>query len=280
MKLCPQTRGFKLIEVMFTCVLISVLGLLIYSLLNINMVLGAKNTAVNTAHQEARIAMLQMVGDLHSSVSLPAVANANGIPYPSPAPASAEGISFQQWSGGPHKIRKDVDVDDNLVKIARTNGQPVPQVGQRLIVPTHQIEDDITAVSDQGGGKYDVTLGHDIGDTNKDGVLDANDRQLAIEGTGSSVGDVVCFITDRCSYTISNNALTWNRQGTRIMVNDITSSAPFGTPVTPTGSLYYRFVAAIDLSTADQDYTNRGFKSANVLLNGQVPLKARLTTYQ
>ena len=27
-------------------------------------------------------------------------------------------------------------------------------------------------------------------------------------------------------------------------------------------------------------HSNRGFKSANILLNGQVPMRARLTTYQ
>jgi hypothetical protein len=53
--------------------LIGVLGLAIYSMLNIGMILGAKNTAVNTAHQQARVAMLQMVQDIHSAVSLPAL---------------------------------------------------------------------------------------------------------------------------------------------------------------------------------------------------------------
>lgn len=281
MKLCPQTRAFNLVEMMFTTVLIGVLGLLIYSLLNFNTVLSAKNTAVNTAHQQARVAMLQMVQDLRSAVSLPSLANASGTPYPSPAPASAAGIAFQQWASGPHKIDNDVNIDENLIKIVRTTGQPVPQVGQRLIVPTHQIEDDITAVVNNGGGKYSITLAHNIGDTNKDNVVNGQDtRQVAIKGTGSSVGDVVCFITDRCSYTIANNSLIWTRQGSRVMVNDITSSAPFSTPITPAGALYYRFVAAIDLSTADLMYSNRGFKSANVLLNGQVPMRTRLTTYQ
>ena len=64
------------------------------------------------------------------------------------------------------------------------------------------------------------------------------------------------------------------------MVNDITNPKPFSTPNTPAGALYYRFVAAIDLSTSDLNYSNRGFKSANILLNGQVPLRTRLTTYQ
>ncbi len=63
-------------------------------------------------------------------------------------------------------------------------------------------------------------------------------------------------------------------------MNDITNPRPFSIPTTPAGALYYRFVAAIDLSTSDPKYSKRGYKSANILLNGQVPFKARLTTYQ
>ena len=65
-----------------------------------------------------------------------------------------------------------------------------------------------------------------------------------------------------------------------VMANNITSNTPFSTPNTPAGALYYRFVAAIDLSTTDPSTSNRGFKAANILLNGQVPMRARLTTYQ
>jgi hypothetical protein len=66
----------------------------------------------------------------------------------------------------------------------------------------------------------------------------------------------------------------------RDIVTDITNPKPFSIPATADGALYYRFVAAIDLSTSDPKYSNRGYKAANILLNGQVPYKARLTTYQ
>src|ERR1700736_4939306 len=72
MKILAQRRtGLTLVEMMVTTVLIGVLGLVIFSLLNMGTILGAKNTAVNTAHQQARVAMLQMVQDLHSAISLP-----------------------------------------------------------------------------------------------------------------------------------------------------------------------------------------------------------------
>ena len=292
MKPSQTTRGFTLIELMFTTVLIGVLGLIIYSLLNTGMVLGAKNTAVNTSHQQARVAMLQMVQDLHASVSLPALANASGTPYPSPAPTAAEGIAFQQWSSGPHKIisgpNGDYTTSDNTIHIKVTGAlSAAPTVGERLIIPTHQIEGDVTAVSGTTGNlsvtmnNFLVAPGTPSSYQLPDGSWAIHTLPVAISGTGSPVGDIVCFITDRCSYTVASNTLSWHWRGiTRTEANDVTNATPFNTPITPAGALYYRFVAAIDLSTADLQYNNRGFKSANILLNGQVPIKAQLTTYQ
>lgn len=110
-------------------------------------------------------------------------------------------------------------------------------------------------------------------------------------GQGPAWGDVVCYITDRCSYDVvlvnagppAEYKLQWTKRSAppaRDIVNDITNPRPFSIPTTPAGALYYRFVAAVDLSTSDPKYSRRGYKSANILLNGQVPFKARLTTYQ
>jgi hypothetical protein len=121
------------------------------------------------------------------------------------------------------------------------------------------------------GAKYNITVAAPIG--------------VAIEGTASpTFYNIPCFITDRCSYVVKNGGLEWHgptqRKAFAVLGNDIISPTPFSIPSTPGGALYYRFVAAIDLSTADSKTSNRGFKSANILLNGQVPARARLTTYQ
>ncbi len=262
-------EGMSLMELTVALALVGVFGLAVYSLLNVGMILGAKNTAVNTAHQQARTAMLQMVQDLHSAISLPALTDENGVPLVNPAPNTpAAGISFQLWSAGPYRICADSAVSSPTVDIQTSNGATAPVVGQRLIVETHQIEENITAVGNLGSGKYRLTL--------------ANPLTVPISGTGSY--NICCFIADRCSYTVKNGALRWDGPTTRkafaILGNDIISPTPFSTPSTPAGALYYRFVAAINLSTSDSHYSRRGFKSANILLNGQVPMRARLTTYQ
>jgi prepilin-type N-terminal cleavage/methylation domain-containing protein len=283
MKISSQTRGFKLVEMMIAIVIVSVLGLIIYSLLMTGTVLGAKNTAVNTAHQQARVAMLDMIEDLHSSVSSPALSDASGTPYAAPTPTNAEGISFQQWSSGPHQIKNDAAAGQNQISLNLTTGpaNPTPVVGQRLIVPTHQIEADITAISG-GSGNFTVTLGNIYGPALTPAVTyPVNTLPVGINGTSSKGGDVVCFITDRCSYTVTGSTLRRNWRGiSRVASNDITNATPFSAPTTAAGGPYSRFVAAINLSTSDLNYSNRGYKSANILLNGQVPFKARLTTYQ
>jgi type II secretory pathway pseudopilin PulG len=284
----PSQSGLTLVELSITMGVVGALGLVIYSLLNIGTVLGAKNTATNTAHQQARVAMIEMMQDLHSSVSLPLLTGLDSTGK------QASGISFQQWgavmsngvmtpNGGPHEIRNDANAGQRNIRIVVATGQPLPRVGQRLIVPTHQIEDDITAVN---GGANDCTL-----------TL-ASNLPVAIQGAGtsSSVGEIICYITDRCSYNVveildqfnqprvpPEYKLQWTKVASppaRDIVTDITNPRPFSIPTTAGGALYYRFVAAIDLSTSDPKYSRRGYKSANILLNGQVPFKARLTTYQ
>jgi hypothetical protein len=267
-----RANGTTLLELSIAMSLIGSVGLAIYSMLNVGLILGAKNTAVNTAHQQARVAMLQLVQDLHSCISLPALCDVNSVPLVNPPPNTpAPGISFQLWAAGPYQIAADAAIGASVIQIQLTSTDPVPQVGERLIIETHQIEQDITAVSTLGNNKYSITLASPI--------------TVAIQGTGSpTFYNIPCFITDRCSYVVNNGALEWHgptaKKAFAVLGNDITSSTPFSTPATPAGALYYRFVAAIDLSTADASYSNRGFKSANILLNGQVPMRARLTTYQ
>ena len=265
-------RATTLFELAIAMSLIGSVGLAIYSMLNLGMILGAKNTAVNTAHQQARVAMLELVQDLHSCISLPALCDVNSVPLVNPPPNTpAPGISFQLWAGGPYQIAADAAIGASVIQIQLTPTDVVPQVGERLIIETHQIEQNITAVSNLGGNKYNITLDAPI--------------TVAIQGTGSpTFYNIPCFITDRCSYVVNNGALEWHgptaKKAFAVLGNDITSTTPFSIPPTPAGATYYRFVAAVNLSTADNAYSNRGFKSANILLNGQVPMRARLTTYQ
>jgi len=279
MRLRNRSRGLTLVELMISMGMISVLGLAVYSMLNAGMILGAKNTAVNTAHQQARIAMLQMLQDLHSSVSLPQLVDVNGVPLPTPAASpspvpsqKAEGIAFSLYASGPMAVKNDADPGDTSIVI-NANGVPKPTVGQRLIIRSHKIEATIKRVTGSGSSTQ-LDLMDDLTGANYP-------LPVALR---PSKGKIACFTADRCSYIVVNGALQWTGPTTKktfaVMGNYITNKTPFATPKSPAGSPFYRFVAAIDLSTADAQYSNRGFKSANILLNGLVPMRARLTDTQ
>lgn len=291
MKLKNGAQGLTLVEVAVTSTLVAVVSLGVYALLNIGTILGAKNTAVNVAHQQARTAMLQMLQDLHSSISLPQLVDVNGVPITTPTPSptpgpgqptpspsplpKAEGIAFQLYASGPHRVVSDESLGNSIITVRFLAGQIKPVVGQRLIIGSHKIEETITAVS----GPLQATPLTSNTDVN---LTIATPLTVTISNTGTY--RVACFIVDRCSYIVVNQELRWTGPTARtrfaVMGNNITNPKPFSTPMSPAGSPFYRFVAAIDLSTCDQTYSNRNFKSANILLNGQVPMRARLITTQ
>jgi len=265
MKISPNDRGYTLTELAVATALFGVVGLLMYCVLNFSAVLGAKNAAINTAHQNARTAMVRVLQDLHSAVSQPYLVDTSGTQVA--GGGSAAGISFQKWSSGPHLFTSDAAVGQSQITIKVTSGQSMPVVGQRVIVPTHQIEDDITAVSGSSDN-LTLTLAHNL--------------PVAVSGT--STYSVVCFITDRCSYMVVNGALQWHGptvpNSFSVIANSITNTTPFTMPTASAGAVYSRSAAEINLSTANSNYSNRGFRSANILLNEQVPIKGQLTTYQ
>ena len=265
MKRCSNARGYTLVELAIGAAMIGVIGLLLYSVLSLNIVLGAKNAAINITHQNARTAMARMLRDLHAAVSLPYLIDTSGNQVAGNVPAA--GISFQEWSGGPHLFNSDAATDQNQINIKITAGQPMPVVGQRVIVPTHQIEDDITAVNGTTNN-LTLTLAHN----------------LPVAVTGTSTYSIVCFITDRCSYAVINGALDRQApalQGVPSVIGyNITNATPFTAPTAASGAVYSRFAAGINVATIDPHSSNRAFRSANILLNGQVPIKGQLTTYQ
>ncbi|MBV9008544.1 MAG: type II secretion system protein [Verrucomicrobia bacterium] len=290
MRTSPARRAFTLVELMVTIALFSVVGLILFSLFYTGTILGAKNTAVNTAHQQARNAMLNMLQDIHSAVSLPALTDANGNVYSSPPP-NAAGVSFQKWSSGPHKIKSDAAANQNQVVLQLTTGanNPTPVAGQHLVIPSWQLEADIQSVSG-GTGSFVVTLQNIYGPALTPPVsypvqnlppvyTDNNGKQWAVYGTASTGGDITCFVTNRYTYYVSNNNLLCQINGQpnpNVISYNVTSSTPFSIP--QSGASYYR--VGISLFNANLNYTNRSFQSVNVVLNGNVPQRAVLTTYQ
>jgi Prokaryotic N-terminal methylation motif len=272
MKSSLPSRAFTLVEAMIATAITGMVGLMLFSIFYTGTILGAKNIAINTGHQQVRMAMIDMLQNIHTAISAPVLTDSTGTAYPSPTPTGA-GVSFQQWSSGPHRIiPPDPSSGTNQITIIVT-GATLPAVGQHVVIPSHQIEADISAVAGNAGN-YTMTLANIYGPALTPPVTyPVSNLPISILGTGSNAGDVICFVTDRCSYTVSNNTLWWNKLGNSIAAgNGITNGTPFSLPSAQT--------VAVDLPAADSHYSNRGFNSTNVLLDGQISQKAKLTTYQ
>ena len=128
--------GSALVEVMISTTVMAIVSSIVFSILNTGMVLFAKNTAVNMAHQQARVAVLTMEADLHSAVSIPQLADATQAPVAGNGPAA--GISFQTYAAGPFQLVSTAASGQNQITVRCPNY--TPKVGQRFCMPLHQVE--------------------------------------------------------------------------------------------------------------------------------------------
>ena len=266
-------RASALIEVMISTMVMAIVSSIVFTILNSGMVLFAKNTAVNMAHQQARVAVLTMEEDLHGAVSIPQLADANRAPVTGNGPAA--GISFQLYAAGPFQVIATAASGQNQIAVRCPNYTPT--VGQRFCLPLHQVELDISAVSagfGTGGANRTLTLASNL----------PRPVETSLDNAGTPTPVVVTgFITDKYIYVVKNGELRYFKPGDTVgkqLANDITAPTPFSIPVTPLGAPYNRFVAAINLSTADHTTSNRGFKAANMFLNAMVPYRSKLCYYQ
>jgi len=264
-----RNNGLALVEILVATTIMMIMGGLIFTTYRAGLTLFAKNTAVNMAHQQARMAVLVMERDLHGAVSIPQLVDMNQAVVAGNGPAA--GISFQLFSAGPFQIPTTAASGQNQITV-RTNSY-TPKIGQHLCLPLHQIELDITAV---GAGATDrvLTLASNL----------PRPVQTTLDNAGTPLPVVVTgFITDRYYFIVNNGQLRYFKPGDtvgKLLANDITSASPFSIPVTPLGAAYNRFVAAINLTTADTGSTNLNFKAANMYLNALVPYRSKLCYFQ
>lgn len=269
MKLPPQSRpGLTLVEMMVTTLLIGVLGLIIYSLLSAGTILGAKNTAVNTAHQQARNALLTMTQTLHSAVSPSRLVDANGN-FIGAQPAAA-GISFQLWAGGPYKISADT-LDAWKTLTINVPAPPTPAVGQRLIIPTYGVESDITAVTGAAPGPVTLTLTPPIP------LASPAPAPTPVPITGTTAPsnyNISCFITERCSYIVnSNGALEWRRPASSTTPAILAAGIKDAAGISGKPFALLSTATSIDLSLRDSNSSNRAFTSTDLRLTEIIALR-------
>ena len=235
---CNRTEaGFTAAEMVVSTMVMAILGIVFLNVLNSGMILYAKNTAVNTAHEEGRQGVNRFTRDLHAAVSVPQLRNnthdstytcgvyecgdtrntntfvvVSSTPVGGVAPTAA-GVSFQNVvAGSPDYVWQDPG-NSNMIKIKDPGDQPT--AGMRLIVPQWSIEDAITSAvgnSDNHSNIFllngqDTTVATNMGNQN---------RKF---GQGSySVGPyAITYYTERMLYVVENGTYIPDSQGPWIL---------------------------------------------------------------
>src|SRR2546423_279547 len=229
--------GYTAGEMIVACGVLVILGLAFFQVLNSGMILYAKNTAVNSAHEEGRQGINRFTRDLHAAVSVPQLRNnthdstyscgtyecgdtlntssftvVSSTPVGGVAPTAA-GVSFQDVvAGSPDYVWQD---NNNASQIKIKDPGDTPSAGMRLIVPQWSYEDAITKVAGAGINHSNVFLFNGQ-DTTIATNLGSQNRKF---GQGSySVGPyAITYYTERMLYVVEGGKYIADSQGPWIL---------------------------------------------------------------
>jgi len=225
--LSTQSRhegGFTAAEMVVSSMVMAILGIVFLNVLNSGMILYAKNTAVNSAHEEGRQGVNRLTRDLHAAVSVPQLRNnthdstytcgayecgdtrntntfavVSSTPVSGVAPTAA-GVSFQNVvAGSPDYVWQDPG-NANLIMIKNPGDTPTP--GMRLIVPQWSYEDAVTSVVGASVNHSNVFLYTGL-DTSIATNLGNQGRKFG--NASYSVGPyAITYYTERMLYVVEN----------------------------------------------------------------------------
>lgn len=261
-------RAYSLIELMVVTGLAVMVGGIAYTILNAGLILFSENTATNVAHQQARMAMLQMQKEMHQSISPTRLVDENGSPVNSDGPAA--GISFLVFAKGPFEVT--AKAADKQNKITMNLKGYLAKAGQRLVIANHNLELDLAADS-PGGNNQVLTLVGNLDYPIEISGLDDHDI--------AQPKPVYGILTERITFRVKDEELIWtDRNGKEtVLARDITSDKPFGRSSKGNSETNPRFIATINLASGSKGKgkkRGRKYSSTSLILNAEVPARAIL----
>ncbi len=311
--------AFTVAEMAVAVGVLGLLGLVFFQVLRSGLILSAKNTAVNAAHEEARQGILRLTRDLHASVSVPQLRdNSFTVLDPAPSPSSSPnatprtsaGVSFQNvLPGSPDYVWKDTASSN---KIMIKDGPITPQPGMRLIIPAWGIEEDITKVTAGGSSGHSNIFtpnwptGINIPNPKVKGVDEYaityyTNRVMYLVQNGNYVADpkgdfiqpsagVYEQVTPGTGqYHYENGELHFYQraysgnaffwQDMATVARYISSPKPFSVPLNRYGGPDNKYIK-VQLSARDPKSTNRGYIATSALLDTQIDYRSRITLFQ
>ena len=231
-----KSSGYTLAELMVALAVFGVAAGMILQLQTLSANLYSRNTAVNLPLRELTVAVDRLNRDIHGAISLPTLIDSDLTPHT--GLDGAAGVSFLLPAGttpltSTYKVTSNAAAGQNVVQVY--TGTFIPAVGQRLLVPTHGLEADITAVTYVSGTLSPPSnLVYNL-------MLAANVPTTITQNNGSTTYNIIAYIAKVAAYVTvhPNNAYCGElryydnvaNNSYSVLARNITSEAPFNMPV-------------------------------------------------
>ena len=131
-------RGFTLVEMAIAAACIVIAGGTAFVFLQSATTLFLSGHSANRSNQLAYLTMDRLARDVHSSIEIPALTDADGatITLTGSAPVNAAGIRFRMYSGGPFQVPTATTADSSTVTVKTAATTQMPKPGQLLAIPS------------------------------------------------------------------------------------------------------------------------------------------------
>lgn len=130
-------RGFTLVEMAIAAACVAIAGGTAFVFLQSATTLFLSGHAANRSNQLAYLTMDRLARDVHSSIEIPGLVDADGatITLTGSLPVSAAGIRFRVYAGGPYQIPSATLADATTVSVNTPASPQMPRAGQLLAIP-------------------------------------------------------------------------------------------------------------------------------------------------
>lgn len=224
-----RRAAYTLAETLVATGVFAIAGGIVFAMSTTSLSLFSRNMAVNGSHEKGRTVVDRISRDIRASIAIPALLDDDLSIHTGSGSAAGIGLLLPAGPspGSTFQVSANAAAGQNVIQI--TTGSFTPTVGMRLLIPTHQLEANITAVAASGtAGKLNLTLATPI-------------PYVVTVTSGATTYNVVALFANRSAYVTvfpANSAVgeirffknVANAQYS-VVANDVTSLAPFNLPI-------------------------------------------------
>ncbi len=190
-------RAFTLVEMSVAGGVVAMVGMLVFTVLNIGMTLYAQNVSMNQIHAGGLVSTEKLLAKVAAAVEVPVLVDEAGANLAGNGPAA--GIRFfSPASSLAYPVPFAVSAADTSFTMTKPVGQPAPQTGDKVTLSDLGFQGVITSVS-AAGSSYTVGFAATAG---------SGFSPVKTSGTVIPAGSK-CFLLSPAAFISAGSTLRW-----------------------------------------------------------------------